>query len=236
MRGSKMRALCLLCCLSTGIGHADEPNLQHRVASAIHRFLENRVRADSLDVSIVVPDGVAVSPGDEASLQYAVDWNRGDEALTGRVYIPVQIRDSGKVIASAYGIATIRRFQRVCVSTRLLNRHAAINEASFRKEMREVTQVNRPYFKDEAALLGMRSRRVIGMGRIITSDMVEEPPVINRGDRVEIRLLHSNLTVTMAGIAREDGWLGDRIRVRSIKYREEVNARVKSPAIVEVKI
>jgi len=233
--------MVILGCLFWIDGHGavqdDGDLLRERIRGEVQQFIMERITADSFDVRIEMSAsiGSGIDNGDVKEVR--IDWRRGREDLIGKVIIPVcLILQGGGTYATTYSMAMVRLFDRVLVTRVLMNRHHVPVESDVQKEMREVTGLKGAAFKDVESLLDRRVTRVIGRGRIITDNMIESLPLICRGDRVQLVLMHRNLRVTTAGYARADGWLGDRIRVRSEKTQREILGRVIGSNEVEVQL
>lgn len=226
----------LLCLQSFGFAMDKGELLKQRIKDKVEHFIGEQIVADSFDVRIDVP--ASVGPGIEIQdvTDIRIDWRKGSNGLMGRVVIPVCVIVQGKTSVTTYTRATICLFDRVFVSKVLLNRHHILTGSDIRKEMRDVTGLSGSPYKDVESLLEKRTKRVVGKGRVITDDMIESPPLICRGDRVELVLVYGNLKVTTTGFARKDGWLGDRIRIRGTKNQGEIIGRVISSKEVEVQL
>jgi len=128
----------------------------------------------------------------------------------------------------------IRRFDRVCVASQLLNRDQIINPENLSTELRETTKVKRTVFTQMNQLVGKRAKRIVSMGQIITKDMIESLPIVKKGEKVQVILNTRNLTVSIIGVAKQDGWVGGRIRIRKTEGRDELFARVQESGQVTV--
>ena len=211
-------------------------NLSLKIRDKVICYVFDHVKADSMDLQVQVPATVVNGIRNSDVTDIHVDWRRGEDALAGRVVVPVRIRTKGNHFFTTYATATIRVFERVYVTRKLLNRHHVIAEHDLTKEMREVTKLESSVFVSQNTLVDRRTRRVIGKGRIITQDMVEAQPLVRQGDRVSLTLVYGNLKVKTTGFARKDGWKGDRIRVRSPKNRSEIVGMVVSKKEVIVQL
>jgi flagella basal body P-ring formation protein FlgA len=222
------------CC--SGMAADIQGPLPLEIRERVYRFLLDNVQADSIDLRVQVPTSIGGGIDESDVLNIRVDWQKGKEDLAGRVVIPVCIRIRGDQYITTYATATIRLFDRVYVTQSLLNRHHIISRDNVQKVMRDVTKLNGSPFKSTQDLVESRTKRVIGKGRIVTEDMVESPPLIHQGDRVQLVLVYGNLRVTAMGFARKDGWMGDRIRVRNPKNRREIIGRVvnRNEVVVEM--
>ena len=75
-------------------------------------------------------------------------------------------------------------------------------------------------------LSGLRTTRLIQAGDVITENLVETLPVITRGGGVEIRFKRGLLEITTPGIARQDGKIGDEIRVKCVESKKSYTAKI----------
>jgi flagella basal body P-ring formation protein FlgA len=148
--------------------------------------------------------------------------------------IPVRIVSGEKTLSTVYATAMIQKFNRVFRAKRLIQRHEQIDTDDLELMLCEVTRLASVPYRVKADLVGKRTTRVISRGRVLTEDMVEHLPLIQRGDRIQILVRHGNLTVSTSGFAQEDGWMGDQIRVKNTDGRREIIGRVQGESLVEV--
>ncbi|MBW2610111.1 MAG: flagellar basal body P-ring formation protein FlgA [Deltaproteobacteria bacterium] len=82
--------------------------------------------------------------------------------------------------------------------------------------------------------IGKRSVRSIQDGQLITSRMIEDPPLIKKGSSVLIKAENELIRITTRGKILEDGRTGDQVKVINISSGKEIFATVKGPGLVEV--
>ena len=87
---------------------------------------------------------------------------------------------------------------------------------------------------DMADVVGKRSVRNIQAGQVITNSMIENPPMIKKGNRVLIRAESPEILITTQGKVLEDGCFGDQVRVENISSGKEIFAVVSGPGLVEI--
>ena len=90
------------------------------------------------------------------------------------------------------------------------------------------------YTKDE--LIGKRVKRMLSKGILVTSDMVEKPPIIKQGDLVTIVVESLFLRVTAQGKAMENGINGQVIRVINTLSMKEVQAKIVDEKTVKISL
>jgi len=142
----------------------------------------------------------------------------------------------GKAVRSISFRVRVKRFQTVVVSAAQLDRHTVLQPQHLRLSRRETTKLRLNTFAAVQPLLGLRVSRIVRAGEVITENLVETVPVIMRGNRVEIVVQKGTLQIKMPGIAREDGRLGDIIKVKSPETRKILRGKVINPATVVVNL
>ena len=90
----------------------------------------------------------------------------------------------------------------------------------------EATRLPEDAIRDPAFAVGHRTRRALRAGAILRSAQVEIPPVVSRGDPVDLVYRRGPLSIRMRGRARQDGRLGERIRVQTAASRRDLVGRV----------
>lgn len=78
------------------------------------------------------------------------------------------------------------------------------------------------------------SRRSLRAGTVLSPDMLDPPLIINRGERVKIRVNRPGIRIEMNGTALENGRQDERIRVRNEQSQKIVYGRVAGRGLVQV--
>jgi len=87
---------------------------------------------------------------------------------------------------------------------------------------------------DLASFVGMRAKISIPAGQVIRASMVEEIPLVERGDRVTILLQSPSFHISTVGRAEGDGVKGQIIKVVNLSSRKRVHAEVIGEKLVKV--
>ena len=120
----------------------------------------------------------------------------------------------------------IRTFEKVVVSKTKLGRFAVVSPEDLELARLETTHLTKKTFSLLKELSGLRTTRLIQAGDIITGNLVETLPVIARGGGVQIRFKRGMLEITTPGVARQDGKIGDEIRVKCVESKKSYTAKV----------
>lgn len=94
--------------------------------------------------------------------------------------------------------------------------------------------INSEYYTEKTKIIGKRAKRLIAPGTIITSDMFDDFPIIKQGDLVTIVIESTKFRITAQGKAKEDGKIGQLIKVANTTTMKEIIARVLDNKTVQV--
>ncbi len=83
-------------------------------------------------------------------------------------------------------------------------------------------------------IIGKRALRTIQADQAILAGMIENPPPVKKGDRVIISAENSEMKITAAGEALQDGRTGDHVEVLNIQSGRKILATVVGSGLVEV--
>lgn len=90
----------------------------------------------------------------------------------------------------------------------------------------DLTQIPRKSFTSIEDVVGLRARRKIAPQTVLREDLVEKPPLVQRGDMVTVLVNTGGLSITAVGRVRQAGSLGDLIQVMNIDSNKQFQARV----------
>lgn len=120
----------------------------------------------------------------------------------------------------------VRTFGEVLLCRRKVDRHHVFTAEDLIVERRETTTLPDDVNLEIGDVVGKRTKAFIQSGRVIRRGMIEQPPVLHRGDLVTVRVSLKAIFITMEGEARADGRPGEIIPVRNIRSRREISAEV----------
>lgn len=114
-----------------------------------------------------------------------------------------------------------------------LRRGELITEDNITMERQVLAKPDRPTLNKED-LIGMQMTRTVNAGRVIEEGHISVPPIVQEGEMVKIYGRKGGLFISTSGLARDDGGLGERIRVRNIASNKLIHCRVDGPGMVSV--
>lgn len=179
----------------------------------------------------IVAPGVITLP--QGALRWEVRKKRGEEYV-GDVSVTVSFFVDGKPLRK------VPITGRVSVDRDLLKttRKIAAGEILNRNDV-VLVQERQMHFKGQALsrlseVLGKRATRGIAVDQVLERQMVEDPPLVRKGDRVVIRAESRGLKITAVGKVLQDGRSGEEVRVINTGSGREILATVQGPGQVGV--
>lgn len=161
-------------------------------------------------------------------------------------FLPKGSRDIGKTTVgvkctgskpwSLHVPVTISVFKNVLVAARTLQKAAILTEADIKLVRHDLSSLAYGYYEDKKSGSGMKLKRRVVAGAVLTPAMLKKPRIITRGQKVAIMAQSGRMQIRMMGKALDSGALGDRIKVLNVKSKQKLEGTVTSSSVVEVDI
>ncbi len=203
--------------------------IEEAAAEYLHRNLP--WEPEKTVVHSVRVNGDAVLP--KGKVSYRISAPPHSDYL-GTIPLTVAFSVDGKVVERNWAIADVGVLEEVAVTVRPLARYQRIEKDAVRSEKRDLAELPHGVIVGADSVVGKRVRHPLAPGTVLRSDMVEVPPLVDRGDVVTIVARSGVLTVTARGVVRENGHRGSRISVENVDSEKRVYARVVDESTVEV--
>jgi flagella basal body P-ring formation protein FlgA len=203
------------------------------VQSAVRRELLPRLPWSSATVSVeLLTAGMPLRmPSGRLSMEISLPKSRD---LLGKVPVSVNFLINERFHKRVWTHATISAFDDVVVTRRPLGRLKPITGEDVVLEPVDLASVRTDFFTDVDDVVGQRMRRSVDAKTILTRTMVEQPPLVRRGDVVLIVAESSGLRITTMGEVRQKGREGDRVKVLNLASQKTLYARVLDGRTVAV--
>lgn len=157
-----------------------------------------------------------------------------DEPLLGMVPVRVRLESGGRVLREGIVTANVHAELPVVVAARDLRSGRPLAPADLTLELRDAAELRTGWLDDPSQAVGQRPRRPLRRGAALTPDSLDAAIPVRRGQRVKLRLARGRLRIEAEGRAREDGQIGDWIRVLNLSSHREVLARVDDDGTAHV--
>ncbi len=157
-----------------------------------------------------------------------------NSSLTGSVPHSVVLKVNEDFERRVNLTAVVEVRVKAVVSSRPLGRYKPIEESDI--ELRDVDLAGLPadFISDPEAVIGKRTRRAVDARAILRPDLVELPPVVKRGDRVQIVAETAGMRITAVGEVKQKGCVGERIPVVNLGSNKVIQARVVDGQTVRI--
>lgn len=208
-----------------------------RDSIALERGLEDALRDAIAERTQWQPDqieisGLTVPAGLAAAGNFLKVELPNQARLTG--HLPFQVLTVGeRGRVRQWASARVEVMVDTVVAARTIGRHQVIEATDLGHARLPLSRIHGGVLEADR-LVGMRATQRVAQGGALSSRMVEQPPVIHRGDPVTLRVRRPGLLVSTLGEAREDGAPDGLIEVMNLSSRRTVQARVVDASTVEV--
>lgn len=143
-------------------------------------------------------------------------------------------RMDGREVGKARVNARVDVLVETVAAAHYLGRHHEIRPKDIQRVSRPVALLGPDFLTDMEEAFGKRTMIAVNRGEVLRAGMIEEPPLIRRGDRVTLFVENEQIRITAAGEAREEGRRGERIRLVNLTSKREVSGRVLDEKTVQV--
>jgi flagella basal body P-ring formation protein FlgA len=155
-------------------------------------------------------------------------------SFKGYVTIPIEIVCQGRIEQTTSVSVRIRRFGPVLMTSRLLSKnHDMVTEDVIRQHV-ETTTLPEDILSELSEIEGQRTVRIVSGNCVLTRSMMECSPIVLHDDHVILAVRSNKAIVTVQGIAKQDGRIGDVITVQKTGSHEQYRGKVVGAHAVEI--
>lgn len=146
----------------------------------------------------------------------------------------VGVRCEGSKPWKLFVSVSIATLQPVVITRTPLARGQLIQAQDLEIAERDTARLHKAFYADSSRLAGLRAKRNVQAGKVVTPSMLTRNQVVSRGSQVEILANAGNLEVRMRGKALANGAIGERIRVQNLTSGRKITGLVIEPGVVQV--
>lgn len=152
----------------------------------------------------------------------------------GNLSVSLVFRTKGKEVGKTKVNARVDITLPVLVTAHYLGKHHEIQTKDVQWASRSLSLLPQDVISDVKEVLGKRVLLAINKGEVLRKGMVEDPPLVKRGDRVRLLVENHQIKITTVGEIREEGRKGDRVRLVNLSSKKEVIGRVIDEHTVQI--
>ncbi len=133
-----------------------------------------------------------------------------------------------------YSSVTIKLYQPVLVLTRPINRGEILTSRDIALQKMDLGSLHQGYLNNPNTILNKQAKRNLARGAVLTKQQFEAPDLVKRGETVKIQAINPHFQISMNGIALMNGKKGQNIRVKNMRSKRIIQARVTQPGLVTI--
>ncbi|MBN2023103.1 MAG: flagellar basal body P-ring formation protein FlgA [Pirellulales bacterium] len=215
------------------------PKVSEAVQRRANRQLSDAIVAHLTQAVAAEPWSVALELSGEqarlvAGVGNAVAIQGGRSPWTGSQRFEVTVTPPDGAAARFVVDAHVALPEAVVTAVRALPRGAMLGAADLQLQRTDAPLAVEGTFHAIEEVVGKEAVRAIAAGQPITEDAVRSPLLVRRGEIVSVTAQSTSIRLTTNARAREDGSLGDVIRVEALQDRTAYMARVCGLRSLEV--
>lgn len=154
----------------------------------------------------------------------------------GRVRANLIFYDNGKETNRMTVSAQVDLYQKVVVADRYLKRHQEIQAEDLRVLPINIQQLPPDAVTHPGEVLGKRMIVNLNGREPIRASLLEVPPLVKKGDVVNVILERKGLRISCLGEIKETGRKGDRVKLVNLGSKKELFGRVVDAGTVQLDI
>ncbi|MDY7031200.1 MAG: flagellar basal body P-ring formation chaperone FlgA, partial [Thermodesulfobacteriota bacterium] len=148
--------------------------------------------------------------------------------------IPIVFKVNNTFEKKTWVTVEVDVFGDVVISPKHLGKSTIMSKEDVRLETRNLARLPRNTIAQLEDVIGKRTKRVVDANSVITTDMLDLPPVVRRGDLVTLIAETNALKITTLGEVRESAIQGETIRVLNVSSKKEIYGKVVDSSTVKV--
>ena len=152
----------------------------------------------------------------------------------GSIPFTVLIVVNGDVVKKVTVAAFIEVWNDVVLAAKPLGKYQTIESHHIRVVKMNLARVPANAILDRKQVLGSRTNRNIAANCILRNDQIELPPIIKRGDVIQVVAESRHMKISLQALAKENGAKGELIRVQNIRSKKTIYAQVVDGQTVQV--
>ena len=166
-------------------------------------------------------------------LEVRIEHRPGYQFVGDGVF-PTSVFLDNQRVRSMYMKARVEVYHPIVVAADSIRRGSRVSADQLELRTAPLSQTGGDYFLEPDMVVGMIARRDIAPGTTITSDKVEKPILIDRGDEALLIYSAGSIEISMKVRAKTRGRMGEIVAVENPTSRKTLDAIVTGPGKVEL--
>lgn len=227
------RVLLLMTLLPPTLSLADSLHATKTIVQRANEQLVEQLRAAHPGYTRIEVTSVGATPRLPASATGVDVRIPSINPLRNRVCVWLDVRHNARAVKSVPVWFHVRAYKSVPVTTRALRPKEALQVSDVSLQEREIAGLQEGLL-EALPSSGIRTRRYLAAGHLLQNADLEPLPPVLSSQRVAVRVIAGSVVIETTGIAEQEGWPGDTIRIRNASNDASFSAQVANGSRVEV--
>ena len=203
-----------------------------RYKDLFFKYVEDRIgkHADFQISNFRVTGNQPISTG-TVTLKIA---DQGDRKMLGYMSVTAFVHLDAECVQRVTLSGWVHLFKGIPCTVRPLEKDAVISKNDVKLVRKDVSKLPLNVVSDAETAIGKKLKHSLGSGDYLRENMLDDVPVVNRGDQVVIVAESGAIRVTVVGKTLDKGCPGDVIRVKNAMSEKVVAAQVVDASTVRV--
>jgi len=203
------------------------------IRAAVEDYIHTRApwKAEQMKIRPIAYNQSHKLPPGNVRLQVAApkhtDW-------LGAVPFQVRLLVDGQAVKRTSVSAYIEVWQEVVLAAKPLGRNQPIGREDLELQRMNMDGVPANAIANLDQVIGRRANHVIAVNSILRADQVDLPPIVRKGDVIQVLAESDQLKITTQAVAQENGGVGQKIEVINVASKKKVHARIIDAQTVKV--
>ena len=155
--------------------------------------------------------------------------------FTGYLQLSLNLKQNNRILRSLRLSFNIQLFDKIWVANRQINKGELIRPEDICLEKNDITRLNLTKILNKDEIAGKIALRNIRKGAFLTERMIGRKMLVKRGQFVTVVVNNALLNITINGKAKDNGYLGDIIRVQNMDSGNIISGIVKDSNTIIVR-
>ncbi|MBI5557539.1 MAG: flagellar basal body P-ring formation protein FlgA [Deltaproteobacteria bacterium] len=176
------------------------------------------------------PDTLSLARGE---ITYSLT-DEPDCASPGKKFIAAVLAVNNKEYGKVKMQGDLHFLGTVVIASRPLPKNGIINSDDVKTDFRDISMLGGDLIRSPEQALDKQTNKSLRTGDILFGQLLNNPPLVKRGDRVTILAKRGSVQVTVPGEVKNTGARGETVRVKNLMSHRVLDARVVEEKLVEI--
>ena len=198
-------------------------DIQKRIEEAIRRFDPNQGHDWA---TIRIPPQASLTLAEGAQLTIKVRGIQGQSVQGGKVAVDLVLKDGPRLLRNQRIFARIDLFKKAYALNQDMQSGQIIKQSDLVLMRIPQSKLQKDFIQDPQEAIGSRLKRKIKAKHPLRNAWLWSPPLVKRGERVQMTFRRGGIFLSAQGEALGNGRRGDMIKVRNSRSKKILSGRV----------